>query len=284
MNEMVTPRRLTDAAIRRAKYLIEPLAAVALFWTWLVAVAPPSMNTVGVRSDLTVTSPYAVAIAFAFALALAVTRLSPGLSIGIVVLAIAAQFVGWAARFSNTSWTAYLILAAVVLALSVHARGRIRISAIALALPMSVAISALLNVPALSLSGESGLINGRANFDAEAVAGFAIWTGVALLVGVAMWWLPAWLRSLRPAPAPQAEPSANAALAELSARERDIYLWVAEGMTNAEIAAAAHIEESTVKTHISRILAKLQLTSRTAVIAHAYRVGALVPEASEPSR
>jgi len=46
-------------------------------------------------------------------------------------------------------------------------------------------------------------------------------------------------------------------------------------MTNAEIAAAAHIEESTVKTHISNVLAKLGLTSRMAVIAHAYRTGVL---------
>lgn len=275
------------SVLRAARFLIEPVAGAVIFCMWLAWAPPPTMDTVAVRSDGTVTSPYAVVIALSFAVALAFSRLSPAITIGIVSLAIAVQFLGWASRFSNIGWVAYLILAAVALALAVHSTGNIRKLAIVLALPLSVAISALLTVPELSLTGEYGIINGRHNLDDQSLADFGIWAFVALLIAFVAWRLPAWLRSLRPTPADNDEPSDGrqfAELAALSARERDIYLWVAEGMTNAEIAKAAHIEESTVKSHIARILTKLQLSSRTAVIAHAYRTGALVPEASSPLR
>ncbi|GMA91508.1 helix-turn-helix transcriptional regulator [Homoserinibacter gongjuensis] len=266
-------------ALRRLPWLIEPLGAVALFAAWLTLSAPPVVDYVQVRDDLTVTNPYGVALALAFASSFAVARRSPEISLGLVCLGLLAQFVGWAGRFSDTGWSAYLLLAPTALALSVHAKGHTRKLAVVLALPLSLGVSALLNVPALSSSGTQGLINGRESLDSDALAGLVVWTLVALLVGALMWWMPTWLRSLRAAPSlVQAEPEAQAALSALSARERDIYLWVARGMTNAEIAAAAHIEESTVKSHISRILAKLELSSRTAVIAHAYRSGVLAAE------
>lgn len=269
---------------RIALLLIEPLAAAAVFCTWFLVSAPPVVTYVQIRGDMTVTNPYSVAIAAFFAAALALTRLSPGVSIGIVALSLAIQFLGWASRFSDTGWTAYLMLAAVALALSVHATGRIRKLAVVLALPMSVAISALLTLPEFSLSGTFGLVTGQGGPTPEVLASFGIWAFVALLVGAVMWWLPAWLRNLVPTAAePAATADIPAVLSGLSARERDVYLWVAEGMSNAEIANVAHIEESTVKTHISRILTKLNLSSRTAVIAHAYRFGVLRPETPELS-
>jgi DNA-binding CsgD family transcriptional regulator len=275
-------RRNVVAALGRVRFLIEPLGGLACFAAWLMLSAPPVIDYVQVRDDLTVTNPYGVALAVFFAVALAFTRLSPGVSIGLVSLALTIQFVGWAGRFSDTGWTAYGMHIPIALALSVHATGRIRRLAVVLALPVSLVISALLNVPALSSSGAQGLINGRSTLDDDAFAGLAIWAFVALLLGAMMWWLPEWLRGLRTSP-DVARPEADAsvaldALSALSSRERDIYLWVARGMTNAEIAAVAHIEESTVKSHISRILAKLDLSSRTAVIAHAYRWGVLTPE------
>lgn len=274
-------RRNVATGLRRVRGAVEPAGAIALLVAWLVLSAPPVVDFVQARGDLTVTNPYGVALALFFAAGLALARLSPGVSIGIVSLALVIQFVGWAARFSDTGWSAYLMLAPIALALSVHATGRIRRLAVLLALPMSLAVSALLNVPALSSSGTQGLINGRPSLDDEALAGLVIWTFVAMLVGVVMWWLPGWLRSLRTSPEmEQADPDVDTALLALSSREREIYLWVARGMTNAEIASAAHIEESTVKSHISRILAKLELSSRTAVIAHAYRFGVLTPAAT----
>jgi DNA-binding NarL/FixJ family response regulator len=60
------------------------------------------------------------------------------------------------------------------------------------------------------------------------------------------------------------------ALAALSPREREVFLLAAKGLRNAEIAAAASISETTVKTHVSSILAKLELRSRAQIVVHAY--------------
>ncbi|MFT2751127.1 response regulator [Clavibacter sp. Sh2088] len=60
------------------------------------------------------------------------------------------------------------------------------------------------------------------------------------------------------------------ALQALSPREREVFLLAAKGLRNGEIAAAAFISETTVKTHISSILAKLDLRSRAQIVVHAY--------------
>lgn len=270
---------------RRWWLAIEPVAAAVLLAWWLLGPAQPiaSLSVVPMRTETTLTNVYAVLIAVAFAVALAISRLSPFLTLALVAVALGAQLVGWAARFSQTGWAAYLILLAVVLALSGHARGRVRVAAIVAALPMAAGISALLNFPSLSLSGQWGIINGMGWGSPDVLWGFVIWTVAQLIVTAGLWWLPAWLRSLRRTPTSAVETTA-AIPAALSRREQEVYLMVARGMTNAEIGAAAHVEESTVKTHISNILAKLELSSRTAVIAHAYRTGVLVPEAATPAR
>jgi DNA-binding CsgD family transcriptional regulator/transposase-like protein len=65
-------------------------------------------------------------------------------------------------------------------------------------------------------------------------------------------------------------------LKELTPRECEVYFFIAEGLSTNEIAAAGHIEETTVKSHISSILSKLGLALRTAIVAHAYRNGFLL--------
>jgi DNA-binding NarL/FixJ family response regulator len=60
------------------------------------------------------------------------------------------------------------------------------------------------------------------------------------------------------------------ALQALSPREREVFLLAAKGLRNGEIAAAASISETTVKTHVSSILAKLDLRSRAQIVVHAY--------------
>jgi DNA-binding CsgD family transcriptional regulator len=267
------------------RYSIEPIAASVLLGWWLLGAAQPIVDYVPMPSETGVTNPYSVLVAAAFAASLAVSRLAPQLSLSIAAIAVAAQLVGWAARFSQTGWVAYLILLATVLALSVHARGGVRIAAIASAVPAAVAISALLNLPSLSLSGEWGLINGHPWGATGLVVGLVVWALAQLIAAVAVWRLPGWVRSLMPGTSErEATPPSTPELDVLSGREREIYLLVARGLTNAEIAAAAHIEGSTVKTHISKLLTKLELGSRSAIIAHAYRVGALVPEGELATR
>ena len=65
----------------------------------------------------------------------------------------------------------------------------------------------------------------------------------------------------------------------LTDRETDVLRLLAEGKANKEIAFSLHIGEKTVKTHVSSILGKLGVQSRTQAALHAIRLG-LVPAES----
>ncbi len=68
-------------------------------------------------------------------------------------------------------------------------------------------------------------------------------------------------------------PSTSASIEELTPRERDVLKLIAKGLSNHEIADALVIEESTVKTHVKRILMKLHLRDRIHAVIFAYENG-----------
>jgi len=69
----------------------------------------------------------------------------------------------------------------------------------------------------------------------------------------------------------------SAVLGALTPRETEVLRLVAEGMSNPEVARRLVVTEETVKTHVSRILAKLGLRDRTQAVVAAYESGLIVP-------
>ncbi len=72
-------------------------------------------------------------------------------------------------------------------------------------------------------------------------------------------------------------------LSSLTPRELEVLGLLARGLSNLEIARALFISEATTKTHVSNILAKLQVTDRVQAVIAAYESGVVTPGSQDPS-
>ncbi|WP_018685871.1 response regulator [Actinokineospora enzanensis] len=66
-------------------------------------------------------------------------------------------------------------------------------------------------------------------------------------------------------------------ITRLTERETQVLRLIAEGLSNVEIATALHIAESTAKTHVKHVLAKIEARDRTQAVVIAYRTGLVTP-------
>ena len=80
-----------------------------------------------------------------------------------------------------------------------------------------------------------------------------------------------------PGQQPGQQPGRDALLGKLTDRERAVFAHLAAGLSNSEIASELHLSQGTVKIHVGRILAKLDLRDRVQAVVLAYESGLIKP-------
>ena len=75
-----------------------------------------------------------------------------------------------------------------------------------------------------------------------------------------------------------AEPDDNDRLQRLTGREREVLVELAHGLSNSEIADQLFVSETTIKTHVSHLLTKLELRDRVQAVVFAYECGLILPK------
>jgi DNA-binding NarL/FixJ family response regulator len=81
---------------------------------------------------------------------------------------------------------------------------------------------------------------------------------------------------------PEQNTPTPAEMAQLTPREREVLTLLARGLSNADVAAQLFISEATVKTHLARVMAKLNVREKSQAVAAAYQTGLVQPSAPPP--
>jgi DNA-binding NarL/FixJ family response regulator len=129
-------------------------------------------------------------------------------------------------------------------------------------------------------AGASGFLLKRARPEELLAAVHTVAAGEALLS-------PSVTRRVidRMAQQPTPELTNQAQLDALTPREREVLEHIARGLSNREIAVALAVEESTIRTHVKRVLMKLELRDRVQAVIFAYETGLNRPEVqAKPAR
>lgn len=264
-----------------------PIAGAAIFLTlWIVAEA----GRASILEKSVVFALLAVAIALSERLAL----VSLGGLLGVQFL----QLVGILHAPESTTWPMYL--AGPIIGLVVGANGSrlARVVAVPAGLAFAVLAAVLMVYPpggragwaswTGQISGLNNLVLGREHPMRDDLLGIGLVAAGLFLGALATGVLYRSSRSgairrlwdlaenqQTESPAPSGDDDAR--LSVLSPREREIFVLLARGMSNAEIAGASFVSESTVKTHVRAILRKLDLRSRSQVVAFAYERSPVAP-------
>lgn len=291
MDATIRHRHAVSMRTRRVlRNLVEPLIGLAYIGLWFMSEAGRSPNlpvfaVLGLAIALTRVLPHVAMIVSAAGLVVATV----GGLLPVYVWHPGAGHEPWLHAITDNDWPAYsaaLVVPALVV-LSARSRTVVRASFV-FALISAIWLAFLL----VLASPQVGWMHGRLvewlpswieSRDARVFVAFAL----LLTVLSALLWIVAWGVSglVRFAGSVLQDPLMRVRFNEalrltptddqpkLTARERDVLLLIADGKSNAEIAAALFLSETTVKSHLRSILAKLGLKSRTEIAAFAWKTG-----------
>lgn len=261
------------STVRLRPYL-EPAIGLAFFVICMVMYRDRlSLDLIGMRRFVAAWIIVLGIISLSSALSRIAPRISIGLSLGVIVV----QFAWPMTRFWVGGWPAYFGFLIVGFSFALSAPTSLRRTAVVFVGLIAALVSALATIPALGPYGVAILFGHSAERGSgTTLRNFVAVSGAALALGYGLWLLGSVTRLRHSASMRDMHPPG---LDELSRREREVFALAARGFTNPEIAAELYVSEATVKSHMTSILAKLELSSRSRLIAFAHE-NSLVPTAS----
>lgn len=262
--------------LRHPAHWIAPIIAALVLLNWIVSEAGR-----GPWPDL-------LWFMIPAAVMLGIAPWAPFAALAIMVLLPAAQAVGLIIGPGSITWPVYLVVPIVALILGGVAEGRARRFALVGGFLWAGLAAYLMAAPGPQGSwAQWNALYGRLNpheqdFVIIALVAFGLYFllwAIGVLYRLALQGRFARIAAvLSEGRADEASTRpVHTTLTGLSPRELEIYALVARGFSNAEIASREHISETTVKTHVSSILRKLELRSRTQLAAHAHAKGLVAP-------